>query len=80
MITVTAKLFATLRDYRPGLKIGEAFPVELPPGSTISDLVVQLELPLDEVKIVFVNFRACEREHALNDGDEIGIFPPVGGG
>jgi molybdopterin converting factor small subunit len=80
MITVHVKLFATLRRHRPDLGIGEAFPVELPPGATVGDLIRQLDLPDDQVKIVFVNALFREADHVLADGDEIGIFPPVGGG
>ena len=80
MITVHVKLFATLRQYRPGLGLGEALPVELPKGATVGDLVQQLGLPAEEVKIVFVNALFRDMGHALADGDELGIFPPVGGG
>jgi molybdopterin converting factor small subunit len=80
MITVYVKLFATLRRYRPGLGIGEAFPVELPEGATISDLIQELGLPENEVKLIFVNALFRELAHELADGDEVGIFPPVGGG
>jgi molybdopterin synthase sulfur carrier subunit len=80
MITIHAKLFATLRPYRPGLGIGEAFPVELPDGATVGDLVRKLGLPEDQVKLVFVNGLFQELDHPLADGDEVGIFPPVGGG
>jgi molybdopterin synthase sulfur carrier subunit len=80
MVTVHAKLFATLRQHRPGLKIGESFPVELPEGATVGQLIRQLELPEDQVKIVFVNGLVREPDDSLADGDEIGIFPPVGGG
>jgi molybdopterin synthase sulfur carrier subunit len=80
MITVHVKLFATLREYRPGLGIGEAFPVELPEGATVGDLVRHLGLPEKEIKIVFVNALVRELDHVLADGDELGMFPPVGGG
>ena len=80
MITVQVKLFATLRQYRPGLGIGERFPVELPDGASVRDLARQLELPEDQVKLIFVNGLFQSFEHGLSDGDEIGIFPPVGGG
>jgi len=80
MITVHVKLFATLRNLRPGLGIGEAFPVELPDEATVEGLIRQLELPDREVKLVFVNGIVRDRYHALVDGDELGIFPPVGGG
>ena len=80
MITVHVKLFATLRQHRPGLGIGEAFAVELPEGTTVLGLIRHLELPEDQVKIVFVNALFRPMDHVLADGDELGIFPAVGGG
>jgi sulfur-carrier protein len=80
MMVVFVKLFATLRHLRPGLGIGEAFAVELPKGSTIGQLVTQLKLPEEEVKLVFVNGIVREWDYVLVAGDELGIFPPVGGG
>ena len=80
MITVYAKLFAILRRHYPHLGIGEPMPVELPEGATVGDLVEHLRLPVDQVKVVFVNNVIREAEYPLADGDELGIFPPVGGG
>jgi molybdopterin converting factor small subunit len=80
MITVHVKLFATLRRTRPGLGIGEAFPVEVLAGTTVGQLIEQLGLPQEQVKLVFVSGIARDREHVLADGDVVGIFPPVGGG
>jgi sulfur-carrier protein len=80
MITVHVKLFATLRRARPDVPIGQSFPVELPGGTTVADLIQHLELPDEEVKIVFVNALYRDRDYVLSDSDEVGIFPPVGGG
>jgi molybdopterin converting factor small subunit len=80
MITVQVKLFATLLSHRPGAKAGEPFQVVLPDGASVGQLVEYLGLPDSEVKIVFVNALTRERNHVLADGDEVGIFPPVGGG
>jgi molybdopterin synthase sulfur carrier subunit len=80
MITIRVRLFATLRRLRPGLGIGEAFPVELEAGTTVGGLVRQLELPDKEIKLIFVNGIVRDLAHVLLDGDELGIFPPVGGG
>jgi molybdopterin converting factor small subunit len=79
-LQVHVKLFASLRYHRPGLGIGESFPVELPTGSTVEHLVRHLGLPQKEVKLVYVNGRAQENERVLADGDQVGVFPPVGGG
>ena len=79
-ITVRVKLFATLRRHYPDLGIGAAMPVELPDGATIGQLIKSLRLPANEVKVVFVNGIVRGGEYALNDGDEVGVFPAVGGG
>ncbi len=54
--------------------------VELPESSTLADLVAHLGLTREELKLTFVNGRAQELEYHLVPGDEVGIFPPVGGG
>ncbi|MEJ5308706.1 MAG: MoaD/ThiS family protein [Anaerolineae bacterium] len=77
---VNVKLFASLQRYKPEVFAGEVFQVELPDGSTLADLVARLEIRANEVKVMFVNGRARAELYRLHDGDEVGIFPPVGGG
>ena len=77
---VRVKLFATLRRQYPHLGLGESMPVELSDGATVGRLVEHLRLPADQVKVVFVNGTVRKEEYTLNEGDEVGIFPPVGGG
>jgi sulfur-carrier protein len=81
MIRLTVKLFAGLKNFAPvqGLP-GTPFEIELPEGSTLRDVVAHLNLPEEEVKITFVNGIIQEMDCGLKSGDEIGIFPPVGGG
>jgi molybdopterin synthase sulfur carrier subunit len=80
MITVYVKLFATLRQARPDVPLGQAFPLDLPEGATMADLIRELALPDEEVKLIFVNALFRDRDYVLSEGDEVGIFPPVGGG
>lgn len=80
MITVQAKLFATLRRHYPDLAIGETMAVELPDEATVGQLLEELTLPEEQVKVVFVNGIIQKEDHSLSDGDEVGLFPPVGGG
>lgn len=77
---IKLKLFATLSTYLGGPVTGSEAEIELPPGSTLGDLANLLKLPPDEVKICFINGIICELEKQLNEGDEVGIFPPIGGG
>ena len=80
MITVHVKLFAMLRNQFPDLGIGEALAVDLPLGATVGRLIEHLDLPRDQVKVIFVNNIIRKADCHLTDGDRIGIFPPVGGG
>jgi sulfur-carrier protein len=81
---VTVKLYAGLSRHlaesQPGLSAGAPLEVELPDGATVADLIAELGLPEDEIKVTFVNNRTCPRDRQLESGDEVGIFPPVGGG
>ena len=86
---VSVKLFATLARRVPAhivaqqpqpVRAGMPWEVELPQGSTLADLVAHLELPPEELKVMFVNGRARSPDYVLQSGDEVGIFPPVGGG
>ena len=54
--------------------------MDLPAGTTVQGLLRHLDLPEEEVKIVFVNALFRKMDHILADGDELGIFPAVGGG
>jgi molybdopterin converting factor small subunit len=80
MITVQVRLFAALRRRYPDLGVGQAMRVELPEAATVGQLLEQLDIPADQAKLVFVNALARDEGHELADGDEVGIFPPVGGG
>ena len=81
MIKVEVRLYATLRKYHPEEKVGEALVCELADGTTVQELLEdELGVPPGEVKIVFVNGVSRDFDHVLDDGDRLGIFPPVAGG
>jgi sulfur-carrier protein len=72
---VTVRLYASLRE---GRKAEEE--VETSPGTTVATLAAALGLPQSAVTLVFVNNRHGSWDTVLHDGDEIALFPPVGGG
>jgi molybdopterin converting factor small subunit len=72
---ITLKCYATLAVYCP--PGGEAV---LPESTDIDALLAMLQIPPDEVKLVFVNGRRADLDRVLADGDRVGLFPPVGGG
>ena len=79
-VRVQVKLYATLRRYRPELGHGEALELELEEGATWQALLETLGIPETESKQCFVNGVVQRSDRALEDGDEIGLFPPIAGG
>jgi molybdopterin synthase sulfur carrier subunit len=77
---VQIKLFATLRRFAENATSGSPFEVELAEKATLKDLLDQLKIPVEEAKITFVNGIIQELDYEIKSGDEIGIFPPIGGG
>jgi molybdopterin converting factor small subunit len=72
---VTVKLFATFRIGRFGEEMRE-----YAPGITVGDVLKELSLPVDEIGATLINHRHVEEDQALQDGDNLSIFPLVGGG
>ena len=54
------------------------FPVTA--GETVGAVLERIGIPIDEVKIVFINGRSSNFDALLVDGDRVGVFPAVGGG
>ncbi len=77
---VTVKLFATLTRYREGLQAGRPFEMNLSAGACLQDLLRELKIPPEESRVMFVNGLIHEPDWSLKEGDQVGIFPPVGGG
>jgi len=75
-VQVEVRLFAYLRQ----LSNGSFQEMELKEGSTVLDLIDALKLRDEKSLIIMVNGRREEMTKVLQDGDRIGIFPPVGGG
>ena len=76
MIEIELRLFATLTKYLPPEH--EAFRVS--GDTTVEKLLIELGIPREETKLIFINGKKQELDHGLSQGDRVGIFPPVGGG
>jgi MoaE-MoaD fusion protein len=74
---VRVRLFAGLRE-RLGMGENE---MELPEGARARDVWELLELGPEPVGLAYaVNRKYVDRDHGLEDGDELAIIPPVSGG
>lgn len=76
MICIDLKLYVTLSKYLPASV--QAY--EITQGTSILDLIDDLSIPAEEVKLIFVNGKKQERDYVLEPDDRVGLFPPVGGG
>ncbi|MDD2603310.1 MAG: MoaD/ThiS family protein [Desulfobacterales bacterium] len=75
-IQIELRLYASLKPLEPA----SAASHPLPSGTTVGEVLAGLKVPGDQVKLVFVNGRKAHRQRVLQDGDRLGVFPPVGGG
>ena len=73
---ITIKLFATLNKYLPA----SAEHYAINHGVSVGELLAELQIPASLAKLIFINGKKGDSDALLNDGDRIGIFPPVGGG
>ena len=55
-------------------------PVNINDGASADDLITELDLQNKKPLLLFRNGKALNPGNRLQPGDEIGIFPPVGGG
>jgi molybdopterin converting factor small subunit len=72
---VLVKLFATFRNDR--FKQAEK---ELPAGTSIRQVVAQLEIAEEALGMVMLNGRHAPLDTELHNGDTLSLFPLVGGG
>jgi len=75
-MNITLLCYATFADKAP--EDADNFP--LIEGETVSDVLHRVGIPIDEVKIVFINGVSSKFDSVLSDGDRVGVFPAVGGG
>ena len=80
MVTIEVRLYASLRKYHPEPGSSEAFTVTVDDDTRLGDLADKLNIPGEEVAISMVNGKHGEESDILQDGDRIGLFPPIGGG
>ena len=72
---LTVKLFAYFRDNRFKQRL-----VDYPEGTTVEEIIGSLGIDIEEVGITMINSRHCSLQQVLVAGDQLAIFPVIGGG
>jgi len=72
---INVKLFAYFRDgrFKKDLR-------EYDEGTTPGDIISALGIDMEEVGVIMVNSRHADADRPLNGGDNLAIFPVIGGG
>ena len=78
---VELSLFASLALYAPDKTGSHSHrTLDTTEGTTIIELLNNLEVPVDKVKMIFLNGLHATGDEVLKEGDRVGVFPPVAGG
>jgi molybdopterin converting factor small subunit len=71
----TVKLFAYFRDNRFRAEVRD-----YPEGTTVEQVIRSLGIDLEEVGVTMINSRHCTLDQVPAEGDQLAIFPAIGGG
>ncbi len=81
---ITVKLFAMLGSYLPPGAQRNKVQMQIADDTTVTQLIDQLNLPLELSHLVLVNGIYVEPHKRdqirLSPGDEFAVFPPIAGG
>lgn len=72
---ITVRLFASLREYAPGDSCG-VIDMGIKEGSKIEDIISELDIPRERVKMIMLNGRASDSTTRVTGGDRVALFPP----
>ncbi len=77
---IEVNLYAALSQYIPGGNKGPTHIVDVEEGTTVSELLHQLGVPIQSAKLIFLDGMHSNLDEELKEGNRLGVFPPVGGG
>ena len=77
---IEVRLFANLAAFLPPHGHDGVAELEIPDGSTVTDVTRQLGIPHSLARVVLVNGRDADAEARLAHRDVVTIFPPLAGG
>ena len=79
-MTVSIKLFATLRKFMPENEVNKTATLELGDQATSSDIIEQLGIPDGHIHLILIDGKHSAEDSPLSDGAVVSFFPPIAGG
>lgn len=74
-MTLFVKLYATLQQNRK-----DSYEMDLKPGSTVRDILRELDISEDDVGVIMINSRSGTFDQGLGPDDQVTLIPPIDGG
>ena len=68
------------RNYRTDYNPDQGLTVSAGSGKTVSQIAMELDIPLDEVSSMLVDYHSVEPNYLVKDGDSIYFLVAIGGG
>jgi sulfur carrier protein ThiS len=79
-VIIEIGLFASLAPHKSHPRINADGTMELPSPMTVGEVVDALGIARHDIRLVFINGAHARMDSMVNDGDRLGLFPPIGGG
>ncbi|MBI3910348.1 MAG: MoaD/ThiS family protein [Armatimonadetes bacterium] len=82
-MTISLRLFGSLRQYLPEGAAGRQVRLEIPEGTNVLGLIMRLGIPYEAEEgqlVVTINDVQVEHSAPLRDGDVVSMFEPLAGG
>ena len=73
---ITVKLHASLRPYGKSDSKYGLFPLETSEKATVRQVLRELGIPPEKVRMILLNGKGVDSETILSAGDRIALFPP----
>lgn len=80
MIKIHLKLFGNLKRFVHVDRLDESGIIEMQKDSTVNDMIHELDIDLNETKVIMVNGRPRGLEYKLKQDDIVAVFPAIVGG
>jgi len=77
---VHVKLIATYLQHLPPGTDGNIAAVEVPPGSTVAEILTPFDIPLDDSSVIVLNGLMTQLDAPVSEGDTITAFSAIAGG
>lgn len=78
--TISVKLHASLCQYKPVDTDSLTFDMKISEEMTVLQLLVQLSIPDEIIKMISLNGKLVKNTATLSDGDRLILFSTIAGG